>query len=62
MLIFKFCCYYLILNVGGVSSFVGSCEDVHNVPSWWGGGGGSFGKNWFVLGVKCVYLQSSMQH
>jgi len=62
LLIFKFCCYYLILNVVGVSSFVGSCDDVHNVP-WWGGGGtGSFGKNWFVFGVKCVYLQSSMQH
>ena len=48
-----------------MSSFVGSCEDVHNVPSWGGGGvggGGYFGKNWFVFGVKCVYLQSSMQH
>jgi hypothetical protein len=62
LLIFKLCCYYLFLNVDGVSSFVGSCDDVHNVPWWGGGGAGSFGKNWFVFGVKCVYLQSSMQH
>ena len=62
LLFLKFSCYYLFVNVRGVSSFVGSCDDVHNVPWWGGGGAGSFGKNWFLFGVKCVYLQSSMQH